>query len=214
MNPSVGAHAVRTGTTPGRRRSRIHVLPTGHEPGLALQPQLGNERRKPTREGLAQQPRTRHRELLHGQIERVQLPPRDAHLHDPVQRLSIRSPHRFQSHETPPRVSSKSHRQQSSSNAADRKNKYLDERRATRDPHPFRTPVGTPFGTPRIRPLFIGHAPPVDALARSFQATREEPSGQPPARHRYHRRVRRWPHPRHPQRRPEAHRRSALASQS
>ena len=29
-----------------------------------------------------------------------------------------------------------------------------ERRRATRGPHPFSTPVSTPFGTPRIRPLF------------------------------------------------------------
>ena len=50
--------------------------------------------------------------------------PRQNH-HHPIQRFRIRSPHPFDTHETPPRASSRRNRQRSSSNAANHKNRHL-----------------------------------------------------------------------------------------
>ena len=59
VNLSIGARAVRTRTTPGGQPQDSRT-PDASRSRLALQPELGNERRKATRKRLAQQPRTRH----------------------------------------------------------------------------------------------------------------------------------------------------------
>ena len=89
-----------------------------------------------------------------------------------------------------------------------------ERRRATRGPHPFSTPVSTPFGTPRISAVSPAATPRTSAWTKLATATPEEHWDPQPGAHRWHRTTRRRRYQQHPRHRPGARQAPAPASKS
>ena len=168
----------RPATAPSRRtagRGRPpRIATTTATPRRMTTPGTNRRRGVQTRASSTSVERTTRRDTLHTQA----LPG------ESFEQYTTPGRHRATPRSTKRRISeTRRHRQRSSSNAANHKNRYLNdvEPRAVRTP--FRTPVSTPFSTPRIRPLFPSRDTPNKRLDKAHQATPEEHSDPPPEAH-------------------------------
>ena len=102
IHPAIRTGTVRARPPPRTNRTRLLVLAAGDQTRTPALTHLLDKDRKAGGDRLAQDPRTRHPELSHGQIELLELTHRETQLHCLIKWLRIRFPDRRQRHRAPP----------------------------------------------------------------------------------------------------------------